>query len=91
MVTLQTCAYPTSENRIIVRADRGEVPGLELEALVHDEVVCVVPEEHVDRAATWLEGLMESVADAVVTGEASPEERVPLKADAGVCGSWGDK
>ncbi|MDP9476410.1 MAG: DNA polymerase, partial [Actinomycetota bacterium] len=33
-----------------VHERREEIPGLELVALVHDEVICVVPDEHAERA-----------------------------------------
>ncbi len=59
--------------------------------LVHDEVLLLVPEEHADRAAGWLTGIMEGVGDVVVNGDAPPEERVLIKDDTSVCTSWGDK
>lgn len=70
---------------------REEVEGPELVALVHDEVICLVSEEHAQRAARWRKGMMETVADAVVNGNLPPDERVPMKADTSVCESWGDK
>ena len=39
---------------VAVYERRGEIPGLEMVALVHDEVLLLVPEEHADRAAEWL-------------------------------------
>ncbi len=70
---------------------REEVPGLELVALVHDEAICVVRDEHAERALAWLTDIMESAADAIVNGDAPAETRVPIKADTKVCGSWADK
>ena len=70
---------------------RQEVPGLELVALVHDEVICLVPEEHAERTAEWLTDIMETAADTIVNGDTQPEARVPMKADTNVCGSWADK
>ncbi len=60
-------------------------------ALAHDEVICVAPDEQAEEAASWLTGIMESAADAVVNGDAPAEARVPMKADTKVCGSWADK
>ena len=74
-----------------VHERREEVPGLELVALVHDEVICVVPEEHAERAAGWLTDVLETAADAIVNGDAPAEARVPIKADTEVRGSWADK
>ncbi|MDQ4042478.1 MAG: hypothetical protein M3118_01500 [Actinomycetota bacterium] len=59
--------------------------------LVHDEVLLLVPEEHADRAAGWLTGIMEGVGDVVVNGDAPPEERVLIKDDTSVCTNWGEK
>jgi DNA polymerase I len=70
---------------------RQEVPGLELVALVHDEVICLVPEEHAEMSAEWLTDIMEAAADTIVNGDAPTEARVPMKADTKVCGSWADK
>jgi len=70
---------------------RQEVPGLELVGLVHDEVICLVPEEHAERTAEWLTNIMESAADTIVNGDAPPEARVPMKADTKVCRTWADK
>jgi DNA polymerase I len=74
-----------------VHERRQEVPGLQLVALVHDEVICLVPEEHAERAAEWLTDIMEAAADTIVNGDAPTEARVPMKADTKVCGSWADK
>ena len=74
-----------------VHERREEVPGLELVALVHDEVICVVPEEYAERAAGWLTGVVETAADAIVNGDAPAEARVPMKADTEVRGSWAGK
>lgn len=76
---------------VAVDERRGEVTGLELVALVHDEVICTVPEERAEEAAEWLTQIMESVADEVVNENAPLEERVAIKADTSVCVSWGDK
>jgi DNA polymerase-1 len=74
-----------------VHERQEEIPGLELVALVHDEVICVVPDEHAERALEWLTDIMEHTADTVVNGDAPAETRVPMKADTKVCGSWADK
>jgi len=74
-----------------VHERRGEIPGLELVALVHDEVICVVPDEPAEEAAGWLTGIMESAADTTVNGDAPAEARVPIRADTNVCGSWAHK
>jgi DNA polymerase-1 len=74
-----------------VHERRQEVPGLELVGLVHDEVICLVPEEHAERAAEWLTDIMEAAADTIVNGDAPAEARVPMKADTKVCGTWADQ
>jgi hypothetical protein len=56
--------------------------------LVHDEVMLLVPDEHADRAASWLTEIMEGVGDAVVNGD-RPERWVPIEAETNVCVSWG--
>jgi hypothetical protein len=42
--------------------------------------------EHAERTAEWLDGIMVSVADDVVSGEASSslEERIPIEAKTNV-------
>ena len=74
-----------------VHERRQEVPGLELVGLVHDEVICLVPEEHAERTAEWLTDIMEAAADTIVNGDTPSEARVPMKADTEVCGTWADK
>jgi DNA polymerase I-like protein with 3'-5' exonuclease and polymerase domains len=69
-----------------------EIAGLRMAALIHDEVIWVVPEERAEKAARWLTAIMEATADAMVNGDAPPpEECVSIKADTSVCGSWADK
>jgi DNA polymerase I-like protein with 3'-5' exonuclease and polymerase domains len=70
---------------------RGEIPGLEIVGLVHDEVMLLVPETHAEKAASWLSGIMESVGDSVVNEGRPRGERVPIEAETRVCVSWGDK
>jgi DNA polymerase I-like protein with 3'-5' exonuclease and polymerase domains len=74
-----------------VNAVRAEIPGLELVALVHDEVICVVPEERADEAAERIGAVMKEVASEVVNGDSPPKERVPIEADTKICTSWADK
>jgi DNA polymerase I-like protein with 3'-5' exonuclease and polymerase domains len=76
---------------VAVYERRGEISGIEMVGLVHDEVLLLVPEEHADRAAGWLTEIMEGVGDLVVNGDAPLEKRVPIKADTSICESWGDK
>jgi DNA polymerase I len=74
-----------------VHERRQEVPSLELVALVHDEVICLVSEAHEEEAAEWLTDIMETAADTIVNGDAPTEARVPMRADTEVCGTWADK
>ena len=69
----------------------GEIPGLQMVELVHDEVLLLAPEEHTDRAEGWLTAIMEGVGDSVVNGDRPTEEQVPIVADTQVCPSWADK
>jgi hypothetical protein len=57
-----------------VNALRAEIPGLELVALVHDEVICVVPEERADEAAERIGAVMKEVASEVVNGDSPPKD-----------------
>ena len=68
-----------------------QMPGLQMVGLVHDEVLLLAPEEHAEKAAEWLTGIMEGVGASVVNGDRPPEERVPIVADTHVCTSWADK
>jgi DNA polymerase I-like protein with 3'-5' exonuclease and polymerase domains len=74
-----------------VNALRAEIPGLELVALVHDEVICVVSEERADEAAERIGAVMKEVASEVVNCDSPPKERVPIEADTKICTSWADK
>ena len=69
----------------------GEIPGLRMVGLVHDEVLLLAPEEHAQRDKGWLTAIMEGVGDSVVNGDRPTEERVPIVADTRVCTSWADK
>ena len=59
--------------------------------LVHDEVLLLAPEEHAEKAAEWLTGIMEGVGDSVVNGVKPSAERASIVADTHVCTSWADK
>lgn len=76
---------------VAVYERREQIPGLEIVGLVHDEAILLVPEEHADKTAGWLTGIMEGVGDLVVNGDRPPEKRVLIRADTSVCRSWGDK
>ena len=70
----------------------GEIPGLQMVGLAHDEVLLLAPEEHAQRDKGWLTGIVEGVGDSVVNGDdRPPEERVPIVAGTHVCLSWADK
>lgn len=64
---------------------------VELCALIHDEVVLLVPENLAQNTAELLTTVMERVGDTEVNGDAPPELRVPIKADTCVVHSLGDK
>ena len=68
-----------------------EIPDLQMVGLVHDEVLLLAPEEHAEKAAEWLTGIMEGLGDSAVNGDRPPEERVPIVADTHVCIGWADK
>jgi DNA polymerase I-like protein with 3'-5' exonuclease and polymerase domains len=64
---------------------------VELYALIHDEVVLLVPENMAQSTADKLTAVMERVGDTGVNGDAPSELRVPIKADTCVVQSLGDK
>jgi DNA polymerase I-like protein with 3'-5' exonuclease and polymerase domains len=70
---------------------RHEVTGLRIVGLVHDEVLCLVPEKYAAKSEHWLTEIMETVGDEVVNGSLPQEKRVPIKADTRVCDNWGEK
>lgn len=70
---------------------RHEVPGLKVVGLIHDEVLCLVPEKYAAKAEHWLTEIMETIGDNVVNGRLAQEKRVPIKATTKVCNNWGEK
>jgi DNA polymerase I-like protein with 3'-5' exonuclease and polymerase domains len=70
---------------------REEVPGLEIVGLVHDEVLCVVPEERADEAAALVDRTMKEVGEEATNIGVEEDKRVPIDAGTQVCDSWAQK
>jgi DNA polymerase-1 len=70
---------------------REEVAGLEICGLVHDEVVCTVPEEHAVAAAALVDEVMKTVGEEATNIGVDEDKRVPVEAATQVCDSWAEK
>jgi DNA polymerase I-like protein with 3'-5' exonuclease and polymerase domains len=70
---------------------REEVPGLEIVGLVHDEVLCVVPEERAEEAAALVDRTMKEVGEEATNIGVEEDKRVPIDAGTQVCDSWAQK
>jgi DNA polymerase-1 len=68
-----------------------EVPGLQIVGLVHDEVLCTVPEEHAAAAAALVGEVMKTVGGEATNIGVNEGKRVPLDAETQVCDSWAEK
>jgi DNA polymerase I-like protein with 3'-5' exonuclease and polymerase domains len=76
---------------VVLYERRKEVPGLEIVGLVHDEVLCVVPEERADEAAALVDRTMKEVGEEVTNIAVDEDKRVPIDAGTQVCDSWAQK
>ena len=53
-------------------------------ALIHDEIVLLVPEDHADEIVGWASGIMAEAAGEIINANLPPKLRVAAKVDAGV-------
>ncbi|HSK86013.1 MAG TPA: hypothetical protein VK902_21790, partial [Rubrobacter sp.] len=70
---------------------REEVPGLQRVGLLHDEVLCVVPEERADEAAALVDRIMKEVGEEATNIGVDEDKRVPVEAKTQVCDCWAEK
>lgn len=70
---------------------REEVLGLEICSLVHDEVVCTIPEEHATAAAALVDEVMKTIGGEATNIGVDEDKRVPVEASTQVCDSWAEK
>ena len=62
---------------------KGEVGGFKVVALIHDEVVLLVPEARVDEVEAWARKVMEEAAATVVNKQLPKKLHLPIKVDSG--------
>ena len=67
------------------------MPAFEIVGLVHDEVLCTVPEERADQAAALVDRTMKEVGEEATNVGVGEDKRVPIDAGTQVCDSWAEK
>jgi len=70
---------------------RKEIPGLKILALVHDELLCLVPVEYANEARDWLHEIMVRVGTEVLNHGVPEGEEVPVVASTDACVCWSEK
>jgi DNA polymerase-1 len=62
---------------------KAEVGGFDIVALIHDEVVLLVPEDRAEEIEAWACGVMEKSASDVVNRKLPKKMRIPIAVDGG--------
>jgi DNA polymerase I-like protein with 3'-5' exonuclease and polymerase domains len=68
---------------VLLHERAGEVGGFKIVALIHDEVVLLVPSERAEEIELWARGVMAEAAGSVVNKDLPESYHIPIEVDGG--------
>jgi DNA polymerase-1 len=76
---------------IAAAAYEGREDAWKIVGLVHDEILLEVPDNQVERATGWLDGIMRTVGEETTNIGVPASNRVMVEAGTKACDSWAEK